>query len=107
MLLIKDGLLTNLFNIMFSLTVLVLFSPVMLAVCIMILVSMGASVLFRQERVGYGLKIFKIYKFRTMSNAENPDGTLKSDEERLTKTGKFLRRTSLDESASAFQHYKA
>jgi sugar transferase EpsL len=59
--------------------------------------SMGAPVLFRQERPGLHEKPFRIYKMRTMTDARGPEGRLLSDEERLTRLGRFLRATSIDE----------
>jgi lipopolysaccharide/colanic/teichoic acid biosynthesis glycosyltransferase len=76
---------------------LVLLSPVLLLVAIAIAARMGRPVLFRQVRPGQFGKIFCLLKFRTMSESRNPDGTLRSDAERLTRLGTFLRRTSLDE----------
>ena len=58
---------------------------------------MGSSVLFEQNRPGLNEKIFKMYKFRTMTDAKDSLGNLLTDAERLTKFGKFLRSTSLDE----------
>ena len=58
---------------------------------------LGRPVFFRQERPGLRGKIFRIYKFRTMTDAHGTDGTLLSDAERMTRFGNFLRRTSLDE----------
>jgi sugar transferase EpsL len=59
--------------------------------------SMGAPVLFRQVRPGLHEKPFRIFKMRTMTDARGPDGRLLSDEERLTRLGRFLRATSIDE----------
>jgi lipopolysaccharide/colanic/teichoic acid biosynthesis glycosyltransferase len=70
---------------------LALLSPVVLAVAAAVRVTLGAPVLFRQERVGLGEKGFTIYKFRTMHHGAG------SDAERLTRFGRFLRSTSLDE----------
>jgi sugar transferase EpsL len=59
--------------------------------------SMGAPVFFRQERPGLRGVPFRLWKFRTMSDARAPDGSLLPDDERLTAVGKFIRSTSLDE----------
>jgi len=76
---------------------LVLLSPVMLLVAMAIRAGMGRPVLFRQDRPGRFGRTFRLLKFRTMSDSRRPDGTLRSDAERLTRLGTFLRRTSLDE----------
>lgn len=76
---------------------LVLLSPVILCCAIVIARSMGRPVLFRQERPGLGGRPFGMVKFRTMSDARGSDGQLLPDGERLTRMGRFLRSTSLDE----------
>ena len=75
----------------------VLLSPVILVVAILVKVKIGSPVFFRQERPGKDEKIFQLYKFRTMTNGKDKFGNLLSDEERLTKFGNILRKTSLDE----------
>lgn len=79
-----------------SLGVVFLF-PVMLVVAILVLAIMGRPVLFKQDRPGLGGKIFKLYKFRTMSDLKDDDGELLSDDKRLGRFGAFVRRSSLDE----------
>jgi len=80
-----------------SLTLLTLFSPVMMFTAILVRLKMGAPVLFKQQRPGKDGKPFYLYKFRTMANLEDKQGNLLSDQVRLTGTGKFLRKYSLDE----------
>ncbi|MEJ9306008.1 sugar transferase [Priestia megaterium] len=80
-----------------SLTLLTLFSPVMLFTAILVRLKMGAPVLFKQQRPGKDGKPFYLYKFRTMASLEDKQGNLLSDQVRLTGTGKFLRKYSLDE----------
>ena len=75
---------------------LVLLSPVYLLVALAVLISMGRPVLFRQTRPGLGGQPFDMLKFRTM-RADTKGGGVASDAARLTRTGKFLRRASLDE----------
>lgn len=75
----------------------VVLSPVMLVVAVLVRVKLGKPVIFTQERPGKDEKIFKLYKFRSMSDKRGKDGKLLSDEERLGKFGKSLRATSLDE----------
>lgn len=60
-------------------------------------INLGSPILFKQERTGLGMKIFKIMKFRTMSNKKDADGHLLPDHLRVTKLGIFLRSSSLDE----------
>lgn len=75
----------------------VIFSPVMALIALLILVTMGRPVLFRQERAGKEGKPFVLYKFRTMLDLRDERGELLPDEYRLTAFGRFLRSTSLDE----------
>jgi lipopolysaccharide/colanic/teichoic acid biosynthesis glycosyltransferase len=76
---------------------LVVLSPVLAAVAVTILVTMGAPVLFRQTRTGRHGRTFPLVKFRTMTDARDGDGVLLPDAARLTRVGRTLRRTSLDE----------
>jgi len=80
-----------------SLTLLILFSPIILAVALMVRFKMGAPILFTQQRPGLHGKSFYLYKFRTMQDLQDKHGNLLSDEMRLTAFGKFLRKYSLDE----------
>lgn len=80
-----------------SLLAIIVLSPVLLVVAILVRIKLGRPVLFTQKRPGKNEKIFKLYKFRTMTNERDADGNLLPDEIRLTKFGKFLRSTSLDE----------
>ncbi|WP_430509936.1 sugar transferase [Gottfriedia solisilvae] len=80
-----------------SLTLLILFSLIILIVAVMVRVKMGAPILFAQQRPGLQGKPFYLYKFRTMINLHDDQGNLLSDDLRLTKLGKFLRKFSLDE----------
>ena len=76
---------------------LLMLSPVILLVAISVRLQMGAPIIFTQARPGKNGKIFQFCKFRTMTDARNSEGELLSDDERLTKLGKLLRKTSLDE----------
>ena len=87
----------RLLDIVISLIALILFSPVMLIVAILVRLKLGSPVIFKQERPGKDEKIFKLYKFRSMSDKKDENGKLLPDCERLTKFGKILRATSLDE----------
>jgi lipopolysaccharide/colanic/teichoic acid biosynthesis glycosyltransferase len=85
------------FDLFFSLILLILLSPVILVAAIAVLLSMGRPVLFRQLRPGRSGKPFGLLKFRSMRNAIDRDGVPLPDGERLTRTGRFLRATSVDE----------
>lgn len=92
----------RLFDIVMSVVLIILLSPVMILVAILVGVKMGWPVLFIQERVGKDNQIFKIYKFRTMRSAVDKLGQPLSDDVRLTKFGQLLRQTSLDELPELF-----
>ena len=85
------------FDIVFSACWLVGFSPLLLAVAILVRLKLGSPVLFIQERPGYLGRPFRMVKFRTMTDEHGPDGELLPDSVRLTPFGKFLRSTTLDE----------
>ena len=80
-----------------SLIALIVFSPIMIIVAILVYVKLGSPIIFKQDRPGKDGKVFKMYKFRTMLDSYNKFGEALPDEERLTKFGKILRSTSLDE----------
>ncbi len=85
------------FDIIFSLTVLIMLSPIFLIIAILVKIKLGGHIFFVQERIGMYNRPFKMYKFRTMRDTKDSSGNLLSDNERLTKFGKILRSTSLDE----------
>lgn len=76
---------------------LIVFSPILLITALLVNKKLGSPVLFTQDRPGKNEKIFKLYKFRTMTDERDENGDLLPDEVRLTKFGKALRATSLDE----------
>lgn len=76
---------------------LIVLSPILLVTAILVRFKLGSPVIFTQERPGKNEKIFKLYKFRTMTNEMDENGELLPDEIRLTEFGKKLRETSLDE----------
>lgn len=76
---------------------LIVLSPVMAATALLVRKNLGSPVIFTQERPGLNGKIFKLYKFRTMTDARDDQGQLLPDEERLPHFGRVLRATSLDE----------
>ncbi len=100
------SLLKPLFDKILALILIVLFSPVMLIVAILIYFWDGRPILFIQERPGYKEKIFKIYKFRTMTNETDENGNLLPDEKRLKGIGKIIRSLSLDELPQLFNVLK-
>lgn len=85
---------------------LILLSPLFLVLCILVRVKLGSPVLFTQERPGKDEKIFKLYKFRSMTDERDEKGELLPDEVRLTRFGKLLRSTSLDELPELFNIFK-
>lgn len=87
----------HILDFIFSLILLILLSPLFLILAILVRIKLGKPVLFKQQRSGYKEKLFTIYKFRTMTDKKDNNGNLLPDSERLTKFGKFLRSTSLDE----------
>ena len=80
-----------------ALCALIVLSPVMLITAILVRTKLGSPVIFTQDRPGLNGKVFKLYKFRTMTDKKDVDGNLLPDSERLTSFGKKLRATSLDE----------
>ena len=84
----------------------VIFSPIILIVALLIKLKLGSPILFTQERPGLNGKIFRIYKFRTMSDERDSKGDLLSDELRLKGFGKFIRKSSLDELPQLFNVLK-
>jgi sugar transferase EpsL len=84
-------------DLLFSIVMLIVLSPVMALIAGLILATMGKPVLFRQLRPGYKARPFTAYKFRTMNDARDENGNLLPDADRLTRVGRVLRFTSLDE----------
>lgn len=85
-----------------SLIAIIVLSPVLLVVALLVRTKLGSPVIFKQRRPGLNEKIFTLYKFRTMTDERDENGELLSDSVRLTKFGKFLRSTSLDELPELF-----
>ena len=84
-------------DFLLSLMALIILMPLLLVVFVLVRIKLGKPAIFKQQRPGKDEKIFKLYKFRTMTDKKDENGKLLPDEERLTKFGKFLRSTSLDE----------
>ena len=96
----------RLFDIIFSITALLLLSPVFLVISTLIFMTEGKPIFFTQKRSGINKQSFKFYKFRTMTNEKDKNGDLLPDEKRLSKYGRILRKTSIDEFPSFFNVLK-
>lgn len=96
----------RLLDILLSLTILIVLSPLFLVLCILVRSKLGSPIFFQQERPGLHEKIFTMYKFRTMTDKRDAEGNLLPDKDRLTKFGKLLRATSLDELPEFFNILK-
>lgn len=84
-------------DFLLSLIAFIVLMPIMIVIYLLVRVKLGKPAIFKQERPGKDEKIFTLYKFRTMTNEKDEKGKLLSNERRLTKFGKILRKTSLDE----------
>lgn len=89
-----------------ALLAIIVFSPVLIITALLVRIKLGSPVLFTQERPGLNERIFKLYKFRSMTDERDSNGELLPDEVRLTKFGKLLRSTSLDEMPELFNILK-
>lgn len=87
----------RIFDIVLSGLALIILSPVIAIVALLVRVKLGSPVIFKQDRPGLNEKIFKMYKFRSMTDERDENGELLPDEDRLPSFGKKLRSTSLDE----------
>jgi len=84
-------------DIIFSFILIVILSPLLLVIAILVKINLGSPVLFKQSRPGLNERIFTIYKFRTMTDERDENGKLLPDHVRLTRFGRALRNSSLDE----------
>lgn len=84
-------------DLILALVALIVLSPVLLIVALLVRAKLGSPVIFKQQRPGLNEKIFEMYKFRTMTDERDQNGELLPDEIRLTRFGKMLRASSLDE----------
>lgn len=89
-----------------ALAALIVLSPVMAVTALLVRLKLGSPVIFKQERPGLNGKVFTLYKFRTMTDEKDEEGNLLPDDVRLTKFGKLLRSTSLDELPELFNILK-
>lgn len=94
---VKRGL-----DVLLALAAIVVLLPLYVLIGLLVLVFMGWPVIFSQERIGRGEKTFRLYKFRSMTNARGADGELLPEKQRLTRFGILLRSTSLDELPELF-----
>lgn len=94
------------FDFFLSLIALIILSPIILCIAFLVRYKLGSPVIFKQKRPGKNEKIFTMYKFRTMTDESDENGNLLPDEKRLTKFGKLLRSTSLDELPELFNILK-
>lgn len=93
-------------DVLLSGCALVVLTPVLLIVAVLVRTKLGSPIIFCQERPGKDEKIFKMYKFRSMTDARGENGELLPDEVRLTKFGRALRSTSLDELPELWNIFK-
>ncbi len=93
-------------DVICALAAIIVFSWLFIIVGVMVRIKLGKPVIFTQARPGKDEKIFKLYKFRTMTDKKDEEGNLLPDEQRLTSFGRFLRKTSLDELPEAFNILK-
>lgn len=89
-------------DIVLSFSAIIILSPLYILLSIAVLIGMGRPILFAQDRIGKNEKVFKLYKFRSMTNKKDENGVLLPEKERLTKFGIALRSTSLDELPELF-----
>lgn len=94
--------LKRIFDFLLALVAIVLLSPLLVILAILVRFKLGSPILFRQERPGLNEKLFTIYKFRSMTDKRDANGELLPDDQRLTRFGRVLRSTSLDELPSLF-----
>nr|WP_274377055.1 sugar transferase [Natranaerobius thermophilus] len=93
-------------DFLLSIIALILFAPFLIFIVALVRLKIGTPVFFKQQRPGLNERIFTLYKFRTMTNEKDEKGKLLPDDVRLTKLGKFLRKTSLDELPELFNVIK-
>ena len=107
---IKGGIYRRYFkrpmDFVLALCAIIVLSPVFLIVALLVKINLGSPVIFKQQRPGLNEKIFTLYKFRTMTDERDENGELLPDGIRLTKFGRFLRSTSLDELPELFNIIK-
>lgn len=101
-----DKYIKRIIDLLLSLLAIIVLSPLLIMIALLVKIKLGSPVIFKQNRPGLEEKIFSMYKFRTMTNEKDENGELLSDEIRLTKFGRVLRATSLDELPELFNILK-
>lgn len=96
----------RIFDVVFAAFVLVAFSWLLISIALSVYIFLGSPVIFRQQRLGHHGQVFWLYKFRSMMDRRASDGELLPDAERLTRFGRFLRNTSIDELPQFFNILK-
>lgn len=96
----------RIFDAIFSFIAIICFLPIYMIVGILVRINLGSPIIFKQRRPGKNEKIFTMYKFRSMTDAKDKNGNLLSDSQRLTKFGRILRASSLDELPELFNILK-
>lgn len=99
-------LVKRLLDFIFAIVAIIFLSPILLVVAFFVRIKLGSPVIFKQQRPGLNEKVFIMYKFRTMTDARGENGELLPDYVRLTRFGRFLRSTSLDELPELFNIVK-
>src|SRR5699024_448991 len=89
-------------DIIVSLASIIVLSPIMLVIAVLVRINLGSPIIFTQKRAGLHGKVFTLYKFRSMTNEVDEQGELLSNKQRLTRFGKMLRSTSMDELPELF-----
>lgn len=84
-------------DFLLSLLALIVLSPLLIVVGLLIIIKMGRPILFKQNRIGRDEKHFNMFKFRSMTNDKDDNGVFLPDDQRITKLGNFIRKTSIDE----------
>lgn len=102
----NNGLLKRVFDLVVAVPSVIILSPLLVLIGFLIRLKIGSPVFFRQVRPGLRGRPFTIYKFRTMTGERGKDGNLLPDSERLTRLGRFLRKTSMDELPELFNVIK-
>ncbi|NMB61964.1 MAG: sugar transferase [Chloroflexi bacterium] len=87
----------RIFDVLTALMALLILSPLLLIIIFISWIGQGLPIFYSQQRPGFGGKVFRLWKFRTMTNKYDVQGNLLPDEQRITRWGNFLRKTSLDE----------
>ena len=102
----NNGFIKRLFNLTVAVPSVIVLSPFLVLIGMLVRLKIGSPILFRQVRPGLHGKPFTIYKFRTMAEERDGNGNLLPDGERLSRLGRFLRKTSLDELPELFNLIK-